>query len=497
MAPPAAPINLPDDSVLEKKNSAPFSIPVAPSAPSPHRKKEEKISTPASPSQAPAAPRSSIEKGKNNSAFVIPGPHAMVKIPTPPYSNHVTVGTNKNPAPAPVSSLIQPAMNTTDKADEMLADITDGHVDDHDKKVISDNHILPVHSPHDHPEEVHNSHHAHYAPLAQADTLIKNDLPVVPQAPTANVSGSLLAPVEAIKPVLSNAPIPPAPLKTSSVPMNTAEMKKGESVDLARFAQPHQTKSNNEVLQELSDEKELPQTEQQLRMNENMQKLSSASDTSEEREAKKNLSEAYRTIFKNTPEKNETKRSGIIKTYAIAPDVSERQAQEKKEAQDKLVAKAKPFFQRVENYLAKAYGLGNADVISSAKAQLASLRERFPEYVNAHPDEITRLENMDATSIPQKGANGEPVHKDVVGRTHEELRLGAVVVKAGMKMTGDTDAFVVSRIQTNREGKDEIIFESEMTHEKYTIPAMALKKALYDESSDVDAFFGGFADTTN
>jgi len=50
-------------------------------------------------------------------------------------------------------------------------------------------------------------------------------------------------------------------------------------------------------------------------------------------------------------------------------------------------------------------------------------------------------------------------------------------------------------MQTNRDGEDEIIFESEIAHQKYVIPAMALKKALYDETSDVDAFFQNFAHT--
>ncbi len=91
---------------------------------------------------------------------------------------------------------------------------------------------------------------------------------------------------------------------------------------------------------------------------------------------------------------------GIIKTYdeTAQNESNDRLKEKERETQ---IQKAKPFFEKLELYMQKAYTTPDADsLIASAERQYTHLQGLYPEYVRHNADHISRINALRTTSSP-------------------------------------------------------------------------------------------------
>lgn len=167
------------------------------------------------------------------------------------------------------------------------------------------------------------------------------------------------------------------------------------------------------------------------------------------------------------------KPQAVIHTYDTT---AEEESQLKfHSVEDRVKAdKAEPFFSRCEEYLKKAYENGSSSIITSAENQFASLKNRFPEFVELYPDRITKIE-----SLKTEKASTEL----------ESITISGVLVKKGMTITS-SHVYEVENIL--KQGMITMIHFSDETLQNYNLSSTDLERGLETPGIDADVFFDEF-----
>lgn len=214
-----------------------------------------------------------------------------------------------------------------------------------------------------------------------------------------------------------------------------------------------------------------------LKTNKNLLESVIRQDRTEDEEE---LPAVYDKIFKvDHARKPAPKIPGVIKTYAQPQSVADSAEKRVQHNLDKTLNEAARMFNKLEEYLKKAYASHSETVIQSAERQFKNLRERYPEYVKHRPDHIDRLTKL------------SHAQQQMAFTQLESLDLGDVTLKPGMSVAGDDDVYVVSVIK-QQEGRNRIVFRGKNSGNLFDVPARDVHRALQNEELDPDIFFKPF-----
>jgi hypothetical protein len=165
---------------------------------------------------------------------------------------------------------------------------------------------------------------------------------------------------------------------------------------------------------------------------------------------------------------------GIIHTYDTTSE-DEAAAKHATLIEQQAANKSKNLFQRVDDYLKKAYTSGDSHLIASAERQLQNLMNQYPEYAEVFPDHAQKLQSYKNQLIEKK---------------IDEALIGGIAVKPGMKISSEAHQYIVTEIHQGI-SELEIIFENE-TGARYAVGETPLAGALTADAINPDEFFAPF-----
>ena len=202
----------------------------------------------------------------------------------------------------------------------------------------------------------------------------------------------------------------------------------------------------------------------------------------------KKITEDYDHVFGGDAHTSGFEVPGVIKTYAPAQSMIEKDQRELESGKQDRLTKQKKYFDAGEQYLKRAYTSGNSDVMNSARAQFESLKERYPEYTQ---ERAAHIADMQAIIDHHNAARAEAV-------MHESYQLNEdTLIAPGIRVSGDQDTYVItSIIQPTPDHGAEIVFTADTSKQLYHVPAEQLSKALIDPNLRTDEFFAGFTQSS-
>ncbi|MCB9808817.1 hypothetical protein H6776_00260 [Candidatus Nomurabacteria bacterium] len=247
----------------------------------------------------------------------------------------------------------------------------------------------------------------------------------------------------------------------------------------------------NRIVKE-EQEKEIPHTTPRLddlshtqRIEQLNGELGEAEEEVEE-DQDKALTQDYDTVFGGSAHTSRYDVPGVIKTYAPAQSMVDKEEREHNAHREERMTTYKKYFDAAEQYLTRAVASGNSNIMTSAFNQFQSLKERYPEYVSQRSAHIADMQKIIDN---YHHSRAEAIAHESYALTDEST------VAPGMKITGDTDAYIITSIQQPTADHDAIIiFISDRTKQTYRIPAKELATALTDAALHTDEFFERYRD---
>ena len=198
----------------------------------------------------------------------------------------------------------------------------------------------------------------------------------------------------------------------------------------------------------------------------------------------KSITEDYDHVFGGDAHTSKFKAPGVIKTYAPAQSTIDKEQRQQESGKQDRLEKQKKYFDAGEQYLKRAYTSGNSAVMTSARAQFESLKERYPEYVTERSAHIADMQGI----IDQHNtARAQAV-------MHESYQLNEdTLIAPGIRVSGDQDTYIItSIIQPTPDHDAEIVFTADTSKQIYHVPAQKLSAALVDPDLHTDEFFADF-----
>ena len=237
----------------------------------------------------------------------------------------------------------------------------------------------------------------------------------------------------------------------------------------------------------VAEEKNKPQPQDGLTHLERVAQLDEAFEEAGddvEEDQDKTITEDYDHVFGGNTHTSNMQVPGVIKTYAPAQSMVEKEQREADAHRDERLATYKKYFDAAEQYLKRATASGNESIMASAQAQFQSLKQRYPEYVQERSAHVADMQAIIDTHNQSR----------VEAIAHESYQLDEnTTIAPGMRVTGEKDVYIVTSItQPTPEHGAEIVFTGDHTKTLYTVPADELLKALNDVDLHTDDFFVSF-----